>query len=95
MSDPTHDESPFELSPIARRIVARFQPAPRPPGPPVEANDRLATSRRGLKAITFHIDPAADIRLRLLAIELGRSSHAICREALSEDFEKNGKPRLD
>ena len=94
MPDPTHDDRPFELTPIARRIVAGFQPPPRAPGPAEEANDRLAPSRRGLKAVTFHVDPTAHLQLRLLAIELGRSGHAICREALGDYFEKNGKPRL-
>ena len=95
MPDPTRDNRPFELTPIARRIVAGFQPPAQPPGPPVEANARLAPSRRGLKAITFHVDPTAHIQLRLLTIEFGRSGHAICRKALDDYFEKKGKPRLE
>ena len=94
MHNPTHDQSPFELTPMAKRIVAGFRPPPPAPGPEEEANDRLAPSRRGLKAVTFHVEPTAHIQLKLLAIELGRSGHAICCEALNDFFEKHGKPRL-
>lgn len=72
---------------------------PKTTGPPVAApmppdNPNVAPSRRGRRAVTFYVDPAAHQQLRVLAVETGESAQTLITGAINELFEKHGKPRL-
>ena len=51
-------------------------------------------SRRGRRAITFYVDPAAHQQLRILGIEAGESTQALMTEAVNALFERRGKPPI-
>ena len=51
-------------------------------------------SRRGRRAITFYVDPAAHQQLRILGIEAGESTQTLMTEAVNALFQRRGKPPI-
>ena len=69
--------------PTVTPTVASKSPAqPRPP------------SRRGKRNVSAYIDATAAKQLRLLAVELDRSTQSLLEEALNDLFRKHGKSAL-
>ena len=54
------------------------------------AGQRLPPSRQGKKAVTAYVDPDTHKQLRMLGLELGKSSQDIIIEALADYFERQG-----
>jgi len=52
------------------------------------ASNRLPPSRQGKKAITAYVDPEMHKRLRLLGVELDKSTQEMIIEALDEYFQR-------
>ena len=79
-------------------LADAFAPKPDeiPPAAHAGADPRSyrAPSRRGRKALTVYLDPAAHRQLRLLGLEQGRSGQDLALEALNDLFRKNGKPPI-
>lgn len=75
-----------------------FAPKPDPIGPATHTSAEIhgyrAPSRRGRKALTVYLDPAAHRQMRLLGLEQGRSGQDLVVEALNDLFRKNGKPPI-
>ena len=63
------------------------------PAPKPEADAQRPPSRRGLKGLTVWVDPAIHLQLRMMALEQGRSSEDMLREAIGDLFQKHGRPR--
>ena len=59
-----------------------------------ENESKIAPSRRGLRAVTYYLDPAAHQQLRIMAIELNRPVHGLIKEATNDLFQKYGKARI-
>ena len=70
------------------------QPAPAPAAAAPETHAHLAPSRRGRKAVTMYLDPAAHRQLRMLGLETDRSGQDLLVEALNDLFQKHGKARI-
>ena len=51
-------------------------------------------SRRGRRAITIYVDPAAHQQLRILGIELEQSTQKLVTEGINAVFERHGKPPI-
>ena len=51
-------------------------------------------SRRGRRAVTIYVDPAAHQQLRMLGIELEQSTQALVTEGINAVFERHGKPPI-
>ena len=66
------------------------------PEPAPEATDDPNTppSRRGRRAVTIYVDPAAHRQLRLISLDSGQSAQALLTGALNDLFERHGKPRI-
>ena len=54
------------------------------------ALNRLPPSRQGKKAITAYVDPETHKQLRILGLDLDKSSQDIIIEALEDYFERHG-----
>ena len=59
-----------------------------------EADARRPPSRRGRKAVTIYLDPAARRQLRALALDEETSVRGFVETALDDLFETKGKPRI-
>ena len=87
---------------MARKTPAladAFAEAPAPAATKPSPNDTVDVgkqppSRRGRRAITFYVDPAAHQQLRMLGIEVGESTQALMTEAVNALFERRGKPPI-
>ena len=79
-------------SSLADALKAR----PEPPAPAAEPDPhpQRPPSRRGLRAATIYLSPAAHRQLRLLALEQDSSIQALTVEAVNDLFQKHGKPRI-
>lgn len=64
--------------PVIAQGVAQAPPQPSAP----------QRSRVGKRAVTFHIDEAAQKQLRLLCVETDRTSQSLLGEALNDLFRK-------
>ncbi len=62
----------------------RAQSQPRPGA----GSTHLPPSRQGKKAVTAYVDPEMHKQLRLLGVELGKSSQEMIIEALDHYFER-------
>ena len=51
-------------------------------------------SRRGRRAVTIYVDPAAHQQLRMLGVELEQSTQALVTEGINAIFERHGKPPI-
>ena len=65
---------------------------------PVPAGDERAApqppSRRGRRAVTIYVDPAAHQQLRMLGIELEQSTQKLVTDGINAVFERHGKPPI-
>ncbi|MBS0235536.1 MAG: hypothetical protein JSR99_18870 [Proteobacteria bacterium] len=52
-------------------------------------NSIVQRSRLGKRAVTFHIDEAAQKQLRLLCVDTDRTSQSLLEEALNDLFRKH------
>ena len=79
-------------------LADAFAPKPAPTVPAAhtsaDAHGYRAPSRRGRKALTVYLDPAAHRQMRLLGLEQSRSGQDLIIEALNDLFRKNGKPPI-
>lgn len=58
--------------------------------PEPAGSNRLPPSRQGKKAVTAYVEPEMHKQLRLLGLELGKSSQEMIIEALEEYFARHG-----
>lgn len=65
----------------------------RPQSEPQRANS-TQHSRLGKRAVTFYVQDAAQKQLRLLSIEVEKSSQALLEEALNDLFRKHNKSAI-
>ena len=84
---------------MARSSLAdALKPRPAPPAPSAtpesDPHAHRAPSRRGRKAVTIYLDPAAHRQLRLLALEQDRSVQDLSVEATNDLSQKHGKARI-
>ena len=78
-------------------LADALKPRPAPPAsstPEPDPHAHRAPSRRGRRAVTVYLDPAAHRQLRLLALEQNRSVQDLSVEATNDLFQKHGKARI-
>ena len=79
-------------------LADAFAPKPDPTAPAAhtgaDTHGYRAPSRRGRKALTVYLDPAAHRQLRVLGLEKERSGQDFVIEALNDLFQKHGKPPI-
>lgn len=54
----------------------------------------IQRSRLGKRAVTFHIDEAAQKQLRLLCVDTDRTSQSLLEEALNDLFRKHNRSAI-